>query len=140
MLNAGEPKSPPLRPRHLLGAPRFAVFETCDAGLSIPHLSQSPSRSLRTKSLAQHRHSTQNAQSRDSECNSPDFVNHLLFLSGALVMSEKALRWFLPPLLGGLSFWLPDTATHLILNVQFDRRDVIVVTVLMPLCLCAQRG
>jgi len=52
-------------------------------------------------------------------------------------MSEKALRWFLLPLLGGLSFWLPDTVTHLIRNVQFDRRDVMVVTVLMPLCLCA---
>jgi hypothetical protein len=25
---------------------------------------------------------------------------------------------------------------HLIRNVQFDRRDVMVVTVLMPLCLC----
>jgi hypothetical protein len=51
-------------------------------------------------------------------------------------MSDKALRWFLP-LLGGLSFWLPDTVTNLIRNVQFDRRDVMVVTVLMPLCLCA---
>lgn len=52
-------------------------------------------------------------------------------------MSEKALRWFLLPLLGGLSFWLPDTVTHLIRNVQFDGRDIMVVTVLMPLCLCA---
>jgi hypothetical protein len=51
--------------------------------------------------------------------------------------SERAPRWFLLPLLGGLSFWLPDTVTHLIRNVQFDRRDVIVVTMLMPLCLCA---
>jgi hypothetical protein len=52
-------------------------------------------------------------------------------------MSDKALRWFLLPLLGGLSFWLPDTVTHLVRNVQFDRRDVMVVIVLMPLCLCA---
>jgi hypothetical protein len=51
-------------------------------------------------------------------------------------MSEKALRWFLLPLIGGLSFWVPDTAAHLIRNVHFDRRDVIVVTALMPLCLC----
>jgi hypothetical protein len=52
-------------------------------------------------------------------------------------MSEKALRWFLLPLLGGLSFWLPDTVTHLIRNVHFDRTDAMVITVLMPLCLCA---
>jgi hypothetical protein len=52
-------------------------------------------------------------------------------------MGENAPRWFLLPLLGGLSFWLPDTVTHLIRSVQFDRRDVMVVTVLMPLCLCA---
>jgi hypothetical protein len=52
-------------------------------------------------------------------------------------MSDKALRRFLLPFLGGLSFWLPDTVTHLIRNVQFDRRDVMVVTVLMPRCLCA---
>ncbi len=52
-------------------------------------------------------------------------------------MSDKALKWFLLPLLGGLSFWLPDTFTHLIRNAQFDRRDVMVITVLMPLCLFA---
>jgi hypothetical protein len=52
-------------------------------------------------------------------------------------MREKALRWFLLPLLGGLSFWLPDTVTHLIRNVHFDRPDVMVITVLMPLSLCA---
>ena len=52
-------------------------------------------------------------------------------------MGEKTLRWFLLPLLGGLAFWLPDTLTHLIRNVQFDKRDVIVVTALMPLCLFA---
>jgi hypothetical protein len=65
------------------------------------------------------------------------YVNHLLLFLEAVVMSDKALRWFLLPLLGGLSFWLPDTVTHLIRNVLFDRRDGIVVTVLMPLCLCA---
>lgn len=52
-------------------------------------------------------------------------------------MTEKTTKWFLLPLLGGLSFWLPDTVAHLIRSVQFDRRDVVVVTVLMPLCLCA---
>src|SRR5215469_14942135 len=52
-------------------------------------------------------------------------------------MTEKTTKWFLLPLLGGLSFWLPDTVMHLIRNVRFDRRDVMVVTVLMPLSLCA---
>jgi hypothetical protein len=52
-------------------------------------------------------------------------------------MTEKTTKWFLLPLLGGLSFWLPDTVMHLIRNVQFDRRDVMVVTVLMPLSLFA---
>jgi len=52
-------------------------------------------------------------------------------------MTDKATNWLLLPLLGGLSFWLPDTLTHLIRNVQFDRRGVMVLTVLMPLSLCA---
>jgi hypothetical protein len=68
---------------------------------------------------------------------SSDFINHLLLFWEALFMGEKTPRWFLLPFLGGLSFWLPDTVTHLIRSVQFDRRDVMVVTVLMPLCLCA---
>jgi len=52
-------------------------------------------------------------------------------------MTGKTTKRFLLPLLGGLLFWLPDTVTHLIRNAQFDRHDVMVVTLLMPLCLCA---
>ena len=46
-------------------------------------------------------------------------------------MANRTRKWIVLPLIGGLSFWLPDSVMHLIRNVRFDRRDVWITTTLM---------
>ena len=46
-------------------------------------------------------------------------------------MANRTRKWIVLPLIGGLSFWLPDSMMHLIRSVRFDRSDVWITTISM---------
>lgn len=50
-------------------------------------------------------------------------------------MTDKKHKWLTLPLVGGLSFWFPDTVLHLVRNVRFDDSDVWIATISMLFCL-----